>query len=969
MSDKHGEIGITIIFLSIVVLVIILSFYLFGFFQPAHAKKPTSNITGFSGLNVTNGAANVSTFKFTLKNPQNTTATVSYVLLSISGKTYTNLLCNNYQIQPGTLDNCQVSVNLTSAEHISASLQIYFTLLSSNAVMLTSGTVNIIVQNGTVQMNNTNQNFTLLTTFSQTGLPSGTGWSVSYSNTVNYSTSSQISFSTSSGNKQFLIQSIKKNGCVYTPNPSLGTLSGGSQQTVIFASSCTTNFTESGLPQGDNWTVNYASSIRSSNTNAITFITIGSTFAFRINSVSSSNRSTGNCSFAYIPSPGSGNLVAGAAKSISFTNTSACASNFVESGLPVGLSWEVTYDGQFNSSNRTKITFMQPIGSYSFNVSTIAVQSGNCSDIYSPSPLSGALQSGSSKSIAFNSNLVCSQIPTEFIEYGLPSGTNWSVSYDGSKNSSLGDKIYVTALPGTYSFNVGSLNFNGCFYSPSVSSGTLVAGSSKQITYSGLCNTSFLQSSLPPAYNWSVTYNSTTRYSVRSRINFTISAGNYSYSIPTLSNYTNNPQCTNYYWPASLSGYETAGNIKNLVFTRNSSCYTTFFGVFNGGTYILKHYNITYDGITYPVGGGNIPPPGQGGTVFDTAEGLYSYSVTNAYPVNYPSQNCNSTLSPSPSSGTAQAGTAIDFNFVYSSTRCDTIFVSPTPSLYSGSWWADYNGINTTGAIGSNITIYTSNNTYLFSGAMIKTVKQACFGGRCSYTLLNNCQMTSGSAQAGSVVYGGGILLSSYNWNCLNEFDEIGLPSGYNWGMTYGDTQTTTSNILNFPSRYTIGVGALPPLINESFSVPTFSNSTSYPYKTCTTAYTPSVPTYPSGYIVTGDDGPSATKYATDISYGGSTSCVQNANFTTTLPSGAAWYVRYNGVNRSSTSGVISFSESTAGTYPFKIFDFCLTKLTNQIAVYYLYTPTPISGNLNTGSSQSITFSSSQISSCNGYPS
>ncbi|MGC8579899.1 MAG: hypothetical protein ACP5MB_07570, partial [bacterium] len=77
--------------------------------------------------------------------------------------------------------------------------------------------------------------------------------------------------------------------------------------------------------------------------------------------------------------------------------------------------------------------------------------------------------------------LTSSSVTTTFVESGLPSYYEWSVTYDGFRSSNIaGSSITFTTPPGTYSYSVSS-NYP---YYPSPSSGTLQAGSSITIYYS-----------------------------------------------------------------------------------------------------------------------------------------------------------------------------------------------------------------------------------------------------------------------------------------------------------------------------------------------------------------------------------------------------------------------------------------------------------------------------------------------------
>jgi hypothetical protein len=125
------------------------------------------------------------------------------------------------------------------------------------------------------------------------------------------------------------------------------------------------------------------------------------------------------------------------------------AVTFSETGLPAGISWTVTFNGQTLSSTTSTIAFSEHNGTYSFSVSA----SG-----YTATPASGSLTvSGvSSKSITFAA-LPPGSYTVTFTESGLPTGMTWSVTLNSAQESSTGTSISFTETNGTYSFTVGSV--------------------------------------------------------------------------------------------------------------------------------------------------------------------------------------------------------------------------------------------------------------------------------------------------------------------------------------------------------------------------------------------------------------------------------------------------------------------------------------------------------------------------------
>jgi hypothetical protein len=125
-------------------------------------------------------------------------------------------------------------------------------------------------------------------TFSETGLPSGTSWTVTC-NGVQQSANAPngISFSGLSGSVSYSVGSVSG----YVANPSSGSVSAAGSQTVSFVSSSGSlygfTFSETGLPSGTSWTVTCNGQTLSSSSTTIVFAGLATgTYAFIVNSVS-----------------------------------------------------------------------------------------------------------------------------------------------------------------------------------------------------------------------------------------------------------------------------------------------------------------------------------------------------------------------------------------------------------------------------------------------------------------------------------------------------------------------------------------------------------------------------------------------------------------------------------------------------------------------------------------------------------
>ncbi|MCW1293162.1 MAG: hypothetical protein OH318_02100, partial [Candidatus Parvarchaeota archaeon] len=97
---------------------------------------------------------------------------------------------------------------------------------------------------------------------------------------------------------------------------------------------------------------------------------------------------------------------------------------------------------------------------------------------YAPSPSSGSIAAGSTQTISF------SCLTVTFTESGLPSGTSWSVTYNGVTKSSTSSSITFNATSTSESFSVPQVTTSTCTYAPSPSSGSIAAGSTQTISFS-----------------------------------------------------------------------------------------------------------------------------------------------------------------------------------------------------------------------------------------------------------------------------------------------------------------------------------------------------------------------------------------------------------------------------------------------------------------------------------------------------
>ena len=373
-------------------------------------------------------------------------------------------------------------------------------------------------------------------TFSETGLPSGTSWSVTFNGTTQSSTTASILFSNDlNGVYNFTVGGVA--GYSTTPSSGSVTINGANTtQPVTFtplqSGRYSVPFTESGLPSGTSWSVTFNGTPQSSTTTSIVFSNyLNGTYIYTVGSVP-----------GYTANMTSGSVtISGASKIVSITFTPSTAATyavtFSESGLPSGTTWSVTLNGA-TKSGTGNVAFTEPNGTYPFSVGAIAG--------YTAAPSSGSITvngAAASQPITFTA-LPSGQYSLILSETGLPTGTNWSVTVGSTTHSSTGATISFAEVNGTYHYTVGAVTG----YTVSTSSGNVtVNGASKTLTLTfskssslppGKYAVTFTESGLPSDASWSVTLNGNTLSSTTVTITFQEVNGSYTFTVGTVSGYT-----------------------------------------------------------------------------------------------------------------------------------------------------------------------------------------------------------------------------------------------------------------------------------------------------------------------------------------------------------------------------------------------------------------------------------------------
>ncbi len=210
---------------------------------------------------------------------------------------------------------------------------------------------------------------TYAVTFSESGLPSGTSWSVTL-NAVTKSGTGSIIFTELNGTYPFFLGAVSG----YTASPSSGTItvSGVAVNRAITFTALPPGqyslvFSTTSLPAGVNWSVTVGTTTHTSTGSTISFAEVNGTYSYTVGAVK-----------GYAAAPSSGNVtINGAPKTVSITflrpsTIANYAVTFTETGLPAGTSWSATLNGSTKSSTTATITFQEPNGSYTFSVGSVS---------------------------------------------------------------------------------------------------------------------------------------------------------------------------------------------------------------------------------------------------------------------------------------------------------------------------------------------------------------------------------------------------------------------------------------------------------------------------------------------------------------------------------------------------------------------------------------------------------------------
>jgi YVTN family beta-propeller protein len=364
-------------------------------------------------------------------------------------------------------------------------------------------------------------------TFTESGLPSNSNWSVTVNGTSWLAISSSVTFPATNGSYSYSIDNSESS---YSASPDVGEflMNGAavSLNVTFVVQTFSIIFMETDLPNGTKWSVYLTGGDTGVESNSVgnqnDFEVVNGSYFYSVRS--SNSQYTTAESAGRVEVSGTGQTV-----SISFYLV-AYQLSFTETGLTPGTLWSVVGSAYDVSSHLPTLSFEVPNGTYTFTVSQIRGYDLTYDGLVT---VAGA---GTSVPVLF--------VPiysASFTETGLPLGTNWSVTLGARSLTSMGTTISFVLPQGSYPFAIiPILN-----YTISPASGiTLVTDSNVDvgILFSPLVPPTFPvmfeESGLAAGVVWSVSLGGTAVTSNSTSLGFQEPNGTYVYAVAPVVGYT-----------------------------------------------------------------------------------------------------------------------------------------------------------------------------------------------------------------------------------------------------------------------------------------------------------------------------------------------------------------------------------------------------------------------------------------------
>ena len=250
------------------------------------------------------------------------------------------------------------------------------------------------------------------------------------------------------------------------------------------------NITETGLPAGTNWTIDWNGTLHRTNLSYMTLSEPNGTYMVNGSFINFSSPS-GRMGFA--PMMNSEVTISGRPVSLNVTYVPMYAVSFDEKGLPKNTEWNVSISIGYNASGHTGTGYMNMSSRLDFIVIPVFNGSVSFDDVlfnltytytigkvpgYVAVPRTGTFNV-TGKGVTINVTFSPPTYVLTFTETGLPKNTSWSISLSGVVNNATTSAISFSEPNGTYDYSIGGV----VGYTTSSAGGSVaVNGSSTQVS-------------------------------------------------------------------------------------------------------------------------------------------------------------------------------------------------------------------------------------------------------------------------------------------------------------------------------------------------------------------------------------------------------------------------------------------------------------------------------------------------------
>jgi PKD repeat protein len=360
-----------------------------------------------------------------------------------------------------------------------------------------------------------------ITSFSETGLPAGTSWSVTLAGDVRFTVGESLNMTEPNGSYSFSVGEVA--GYLSTPESGSVTVAGSNLSSSLAFAPTTfpIAISEVGLPTGTTWAISADGVEHTSSTATIDFAMLNGTFSYAVSGVP-----------GYIPFTSIGTLVVtglNVTRTVAFL-VSTTSVTLTERGLPSGTTWGAELGGIQHLSSTPSVEFTEPNGTFAYAVRAVSGYAA------SPAP-SSVVVTGT----PLNVNVTFTKVYSlTFTRTGLSGGTSWAVEMGGVQITSHGSMIVFSEPNGTYRYATKAISH----WSASPRPGPIVVSGVNQsisVSFVYVFSVTFTMTGLPSGTSWAVELDGIQITSVSPEIAFSEPNGTYAYQVKAVSGFSDTP--------------------------------------------------------------------------------------------------------------------------------------------------------------------------------------------------------------------------------------------------------------------------------------------------------------------------------------------------------------------------------------------------------------------------------------------